>query len=806
MNRLYASLGDVQNWHHSGHKVVLHLADAEVSIVRYTDSVIRVLMRHHDNDSPELPYAVCEQPDGAGFTSVNEADATLRLSTSAVNIAVNLRPCRIAWHAPDGGLLAADDQGLGMGRMGDTVLMHRAIHEGERFIGLGEKTGPIDRRGQAFTHWNTDHFGYPEQADPIYLSTPFFMSVMGGRVSGLFLNNSHRSTFNFGASNDRCAIIQAEGGLLDQFFIAGADPSSIISSYTWLTGRQPLPPKWSLGYQQCRYSYYPEAEVMTLAKTFRDKQIPADVIYLDIHHMKDYKVFTFDEDRFPDVWAMNDRLRQMGFRTVVIADPGIKREQGYAAFDSGTKEDVFVKWPDGAPWAGQVWPGWSHFPDFTKEKAREWWADQVSFYTQRGVSGIWNDMNEPASWGQCSPDSVEFDWDGSRTTHREAHNVYGMLMAGASRQGAEDSMDGERPFILTRAGFSGIQRHAAVWTGDNVSTDAHMLAGVRLVSNMGMAGIAFAGYDVGGFVGEATPELFARWVSIGAFSPLFRGHTMIGTRDSEPWSFGETTEAVARNYIGLRYRLLPTIYTAMWQATCTGMPLVRSLAMLWPHDSMVYRPTYQDQYMFGDVLMVCPVESTRQLTRVYLPSGIWHDLHTDESYMGPAEVVVDCPIHRLPLFVKQGAPLLCQSAVQHTGQPHSGVLHIHVWFGAVGTARLYEDDGTTNACESGAFSVREVGYNCPDNLLTISAADGGYRSDFNRAKVVWHGFRDRAVQTVHVAGTTVQAKAATHRWTEPLPEFDPLGSAASDLAQNVFEVEFDLGAEEVILKWESVRT
>jgi alpha-glucosidase len=412
-------------------------------------------------------------------------------------------------------------------------------------------------------------------------------------------------------------------------------------------------------------------------------------------------------------------------------------------------------------------------------------------------------MNEPASWGQMPPDLVEFDWEGEKTTHREARNVYGSLMSRATREGAEKHLNGKRPLMLTRAGFSGVQRYAAVWTGDNVASDAHMLAGVRLLNSMGMTGIPFAGYDVGGFAGDGSTELFARWISIGAFSPFFRAHSMINSKDAEPWAFGETTEAIARNYIGLRYRLMPMIYSAMHRSSVDGMPLVRSLALLHPENPKVYEPAYQNQYMFGDSILVCPVESTKLLTRVYLPAGDWYDLFTDRHYAGSQEVVVDCPVESLPLFVKRGAPILEQSLVQSLSQKHDGVLRVHVWFGAEGTAHLYEDDGETEAYRSGEFSSRTIEYDCPNNSISFSAQAGKFTSEYARVRIIWHGFEDRKVVSVNVFGNTIQACDDEHRWVEKLPKFDPVGTGGNDHFCRVFTVEFDNVAEAFQLTWKS---
>lgn len=802
MSRLYRSLGEVTAVDQTGRGLELTTAEAIVKLTVYSESVIRVYIEQKVNELRELPYAVVAQPEQLEF-QVQETEKTVFLATSKIKVIVSKTPLRISFSDASGNFLNEEDCALGTGWIGDTVATYRALKADEKFIGLGEKTGPLNRAGNAYTHWNTDFFGYPTDADPIYLSTPFYMGIHADGHYGIFLNNSHRSVVNFGASNDRFSSIQAEGGPMDYFFFHNDSVAEMVSDYSWLTGRIPLPPKWALGFQQCRYSYYPDKEVLNVARTFREKQIPADVIYLDIHYMQDYKVFTFDEDRFPNPKKLTADLEKDGFKTVVIVDPGVKREKGYEPCEDGVKNDVFVKYPDGELHAAQVWPGWSYFPDFTLESARSWWADQMEFYTENGIRGFWNDMNEPASWGQMTPDLIEFGWEGEKTSHREARNVYGGLMSRATKEGADKYLNGKRPLMLTRAGFSGVQRYAAVWTGDNVASDEHMMAGVRLLSSMGMTGIPFAGYDVGGFVDEASPKLFARWISIGAFSPFFRAHSMIGTRNAEPWTFGEITEAIARNYINLRYRLMPMIYSAMYRASQDGMPLVRSLAMLHPTDEKVYESTYQNQYMFGDSLLVCPVESTKELVRVYLPDGDWYDLLTDQHYSGDQEVVVDCPIEKLPVFVKRGVPLLEQSLIQSTSEKHDGVLRVHVWFSAEGTAFLYEDDGETYDHLEGNSSTRRITYNCPNNIILFSEQEGNYASEFDRIRVIWHGFEDRKIVSVSARNSQLEPETSVHKWVETLPNFDPLGESVTEYSSKVFTVEFENTDKAFELTWES---
>lgn len=372
------------------------------------------------------------------------------------------------------------------------------------------------------------------------------MGIHNGLNYGIFFDNSYQSDFNFGASNNRFSSFGAQGGEMDYYFIYHTKLADIITSYTDITGRMDLPPLWSLGYQQNRYSYYPDTEVMRIAQTLREKKIPADGITLDIHYMDAYKLFTWDKSRFPNPAEMNKKLENMGFKTTVIVDPGIKVEENYGAYERGKQSDIFLKYTDGEYYTGQVWPGWTHFPDFTGDAGREWWKKEIKFFSETGVDGFWNDMNEIATWGQKMPNNVLFQYDGHLTSHKEGRNVYGLQMARASYEGAREHQPNQRPFLLSRAGFSGSQRYTAIWTGDNRSEDSHMLLGIRLLNSMGVSGIPFSAMDIGGFTGNPSIGLYARWIQLGAFTPYFRNHTGVNSKSSEPWAYGEeVTENLA---------------------------------------------------------------------------------------------------------------------------------------------------------------------------------------------------------------------------------------------------------------------
>lgn len=769
-----------------------------IEVTAWDDEIIRFRIRQNGQNFSGFSYAVEVQPRPIDFQLEELSDAFV-LKTEALQVHISKNPMRITVLDKSGDVLSQDDAAFGTSWLGTEVTTYKSLMPGERFIGLGEKTGPLDRRGKVYVNWNTDHFAYGVDDDPIYLSTPFYMGIHGKQVYGIFFDNSHKTTFSFGCSNDRFSYFQAEDGEMNYYFIHGKTPAEIIQNYTWLTGRIEMPALWSLGFQQCRYSYYPFPEVLNAARTFREKNIPADVLYLDIHYMDAYKVFTWHPTRFPDPKGLMKELKDMGFRVVVILDPGVKKESGYQAYEDGKSKDLFVTYPDGKEYNGQVWPGWSAFPDFTYEPARKWWGEQMDVLTENGVEGFWNDMNEPAAWGQHLPDLIEFHYEGEGGTHKKSRNVYGMQMARATKEGARKLMNGKRPFILTRAGYSGVQRYGAVWTGDNVSHDDHMLAGIRLVNSMGLTGVPFAGYDVGGFAGEASPELFARWIALGAFSPFFRSHSMVNSRDSEPWSFGEEVEDISRNYISLRYRIMPYLYSVFHEAAATGIPVSRSLAMSHPFEDNVYKDPYQNQYLFGPALLVIPIRSGQQFHKAWFPEGNWYRLYDDAPESGNREAVLEYGKELIPVYVKAGSILLMQQNLQSLADASKADnLEIHLYTGADGSFEYYEDDGETYAFEQGAFLKRR--FELTGNRLKISAATGAFSSRFKTLTVYLHG---KQAAEIRLNGVAKASSTESYRFVEPVSDFDPYHVPPKDPVEvkNLSVLRLDYTAAEINLEW-----
>ncbi|MCK9560882.1 MAG: DUF4968 domain-containing protein, partial [Candidatus Marinimicrobia bacterium] len=526
-------LGNINSHTVFPNRVEFIAENALFNIYIYDDNVIRFRYTNQKEFSAMPSYAVISGlPAKATFTFKDNGQF-FTLATKTLNVRITKSPCWIAIYEQAGNLINVDEESFGVSFDNDEVRCHKKLLPGENFYGLGEKSDDLCKTGKEYTLWNTDFWAYDDRTDPLYVSIPFFYGIRDFKAYGILFDNTCKSHFNFGASNNRFYWFGAEKGELDYYFIYGPEMKKVLTAYTQLTGRAELPPLWALGYQQSRWSYFPESDVRDLATTFRTKRIPCDVIYFDIDYMDGYRVFTWNKEHFPEPAKMLADLKKDGFKIIPIIDPGVKADSNYLAAREGLAQDLFAKYPDGQVYQGEVWPSWAYFPDFTKAATRAWWGDKLNLLLKDGVAGFWNDMNEPTVWGTHFPDIVQFDGDGFPTDHKRIRNVYALEMARATREGLRGHSD-QRHFILTRAGFAGIQRYSAVWTGDNVANELHLKLACRMSQNLGLSGVPFVGSDVGGFVGNPSERLYIRWMQMGTFTPLFRQHAAWDTRRKEP--------------------------------------------------------------------------------------------------------------------------------------------------------------------------------------------------------------------------------------------------------------------------------
>ena len=730
-------LGNAQNIQQQGNELIITTAEAEAHITIYSPSIIRVNVTKQPANT-DASFAVIQQP--LAHFQYSDTEEEVVVSTPALTLRINKAPLRFAFYTPDGQLLSRDDERFGVTWQNSQVINYRELQHDEKFIGLGEKTGNLNRRASAYVNWNTDAPDHTSKTDPLYESFPFFIGIHSGLTYGLFLDNTHKSYFDFGAStDDQFMWLGADDGDLNYYFFGAQSVAGIIEDYTWLTGRMEMPPLWSLGYQQCRWSYMSAQEVLDVAAKFRELNIPADVMYCDIDYMEGFKIFTWNKETFANPKQFLDKLKAMNFKLVTIVDPGIKVEEGYQQYDEGVERGYFATYPNGENYIGEVWPGRCHFPDFFRDDVREWWGAAFKALTEPGVDGFWNDMNEPAVWNQNMPWIVKF---GDKFMP-EVRNVYGMQMARATYEGTRKLLDNKRPFVLTRAAYSGTQRYSAVWTGDNTATDEHLLLGARLVNSLGVSGMANVGVDIGGFSGNPTPELMVRWNSLGTYTPMYRNHAIQFSEYREPWQYGPENQELIKKSIEQRYRLLPYLYASFYQTSQTGLPVCRSLAIDYTHDDAIYNEDYQNQFLFGDALLVAPVVSTTITAKVYLPKGDWYRLSTNEKFTGGQEFEVEAPLNDLPVFVKAGAIITQQAVKQSTQHTGNGVLEVHVWNSTEATSFLYyEDDGDTYNYEQGTYHKRLIIFDPTKKVIILDVAEGSYTSQYNKIQVVLHGFDD----------------------------------------------------------------
>jgi len=757
----WQSIGPVGTYEKTDDGVTISARPAKVRLTVLAPDVIRVRLSRNGNFLPDSSWAVVGHDLGDRTFTLVDSPASIEIKTSRLSVRIRKSPCRISFYDAAGSLINEDDSAKGMSWVREEVAVWKTMPEDEYYFGFGEKAGQMQRKWKAMTMWNSDIPAYHADTDPLYQSIPFFYGIRNGRTYGIFFDNTYFSYFNMGKENPAQYSFGALDGDLNYYFILGPAPADILAKFSRLVGAMPLPPKWAIAYQQCRYSYYPEARVREIASNFRSRKIPCDVIYLDIHYMDGYRCFTWDRNRFPDPKKMVGDLARDGFKVVTIIDPGIKKEPGYWVYDEGLKGNNFVKYPDGRLFTGKVWPGECAFPDFTASRAREWWGTLYKGLIDAGIRGFWNDMNEPSVFDVPTKTfdlTVVHDDMGLKTDHRKNHNIYGMQMARGTREGMLKLRPNERPFVLTRANYAGGNRYASAWTGDNISSWEHLEMAVPMCLNLSVSGQPFVGTDIGGFVGVPSGELYARWLQLGIFTPLMRTHTEFGTPDQEPWSYGPEFEAINKRSIELRYRLLPYLYTQFYEASRTGIPMMRPIWFDFPEDRNSY---WNDRdFLFGDAFLVAPVLWPGSRTRdVRLPEGDWYDYWSGEKHSGPKVVRVEAPMDRIPLFVRAGAIIPTQQDLQFSDQAPIDPLTIDVFSSASSTARLYEDDGISLDYQRGQYCLRTLSQKSDTTLneLVFSNPEGGYRPPKRRLIVRFQGIK-RVPSSVSIDGRQLPSR------------------------------------------------
>ena len=775
-----------------------------IRVTALSDDILRIRIAGEGGMPEDASWAVApEQRARRVKVHARDEGGSIGFSTQALRVRIAPDSLRLKIEDSAGHVLSEDAPRHALDLRSDGFELHKALMQDAHYYGMGDKTGPLDRRGGVFVDWNTDVGRFDEATDPLYKSIPFFIATGGaGGSHGLFLDNTWRTWFDFGRRQADVLAIGADGGPVDYYFIHGPRIAQVVERYTQLTGRPSLPPLWSLGYQQSRYSYMSADEVRSVAARLRKEEIPSDVIWLDIDFQDRNRPFTSNPTTFPDLRRLASDMRGEGLRLVTIVDLHVASApgQGYAPYDSGVAGDHFVKLADGETYVGQVWPGDSVFPDFTRIATRDWYGDLYRGLVDAGIAGIWNDMNEPALFGtptKTMPADVVHriasdDFVPRNAPHAEIHNVYGMQDTRATFDGLRALRPDERPFVMTRASYAGGQRYAVTWTGDNSSTWSHLKLAVSQSLNLGLSGFAYVATDIGGFTGGASPELLTRWYQIGAFMPLMRNHSAIDAPRVEPWVDGSEHLAIRRRFIEERYRLLPYIYALADENARTGAPLMRPVFYDYPDAAQL--PCDQSMaFLLGASLLVAPPPAPESPAeyKVCLPAGGWYDywsgLRVPAVAVGKPNVRMETPaLDKLPVFVRAGSILPRQPLVQSTTQTPDGPLTLDIYPGEDCRGMLYADDGHSEAYRDGAFLRQAIRCEVTVQGLAVvfDKREGRHQPWWKQIEVVIHAWRSGdtkvAIEDVALA-SSYDANMQAVRFTIP----DQKGSRRIDVLRTM---------------------
>ena len=617
--------------------------------------------------------------------------------------------------------------------------------------GLGETLGALNKRGKRYRFYATDDPEHTPEKESLYGSHPF-MILDGEKTFGIFIDYPSEIIFDIGFTHKDILKITIFSKDFDLYIFDCDEKLTIIKEYFNLTGKPYIPPKWAFGYQQSRWSYFSEKEVREVANKYRELGIPLDVIYTDIDYMDSYKVFTINKEAFPNYEGMVKDLKEKGIKVIPILDPGVKIEEGYEVYEEGKKNGYFCVDKDGKPFVTAVWPGLTHFPDFLNSKVRKWWGQKYKVFTDMGVKGFWNDMNEPSIF--YTPKSLDklFDLlkdleknkeeagievflakesfvnisnnredyrsfyhkldDGTLINHDLVHNLYGFKNTQATADEMKELLPNQRVLLLSRSSYPGLHRIASIWMGDNKSWWEHILVNIRMLQSLNMMGFFYTGADIGGFGADASAELVVRWMELGAFTPFFRNHTALNTRPQEPWQFDEESLNIMRDIVRLRYAFLPYTYSEYMNSVKDSNPFVKPISFVFENPRS---KDIEDQYMYGESLMVAPVyEQNKKGRYVHLPQVKWLNWTASKyeerkmKVYEPGDYYIKADLSEIPLFIKENSLIVLSEPMNFVGEKDiteltvAGLVTDHVLY------NYYDDDGTTYNFVKGDFGTIKI--------------------------------------------------------------------------------------------------
>jgi len=742
----------------------LQLENGKGKILIYSPKLIRFVFTRKEYDL-DYSYAVIKSLNDWPKCSfqIDDDGEKVVLTTENLLVEIKRNPYKvIVSDKKDANMILCEDDNNGMGAClnlkGSNVRSYKKIRESDHFYGFGEKTGHLDKRGEYMVMHGRD-LPYKGNIDPMYQNHPYFISISNGIAHGIFFDNISKTTFDMGKTDELEYYFDAATGDLNYYFMYGPSIGEILEIYTELTGRMEMPPKWAIGYHQCRYSYKNEKQIKDITSKFRKNKIPCDVIWFDIHYMDGYRCFTFNNRRFPDPKRLMGELKEKGFHPICIVDPGIKIDENYKIYQELIEKEYFTPKVNGEPSVGLVWPGLTNFPDFTRDEVREWWAEKHKFYFDLGVEGIWNDMNEPALsinpvislLKRLHSKDMYFDDQGRHTHHDEGKNIYALCEAWATWNAFKKFRPNKRPFLLTRSGYSGIQRYAAIWTGDNWTNWKNITLAIRMLLNLNLSAQSFVGSDIGGFTGilKLIPKIlrdkkqFVRWIQSGVFYPFCRVHTALATKSQDPFSYGKKVQEISKKYIELRYELLPYWQNLFYEYHRSGAPILRPLFYHDPKDDKCFDKRYEDQFFLGKDILIIPIDKRSIKNKlIYLPEGLWINYWTLEEFEGNKEHILPITLDDIPIFIRKGAIIPTQPVVEYIDQNPIDTLILKIYKGKNGdktSTFIYEDDGNSmDYLEKEMFCILNINceYKDTESELTLSELKGKFKPSWENLKYI----------------------------------------------------------------------
>lgn len=695
-----------KNYEINHNNIDIYFSNMKITLTMFENDIVKVFIGDKYEESISTNGVVDDL--GKGEFIVEEDSNFVIVKGTKVLTFVDKNTTEISFKDLEGNIINEDFQPSFKDEEGNVYISK--VNDCLAYYGLGEKGGDLNKKGCYTENFNTDDPETDDDSITYYKTIPFYVALKEEATYGIFFDNSFRSYFDMGKEMGDRIFFGAIGGQIQYYFIPGENIKEVVKNYTALTGRMEIPPLWSLGYQQCRFSYFSQEEVRELVKTFEEKDIPLDVVYLDIDYMDGFRVMTFKTPNFDDAAGLISDLKEKGIRTITIIDPGVNVDEEYDVFKRGKEGNHFTKKLDGEMFIGAVWPGDSAFPDFSNKDCREWWKSELKkFISEHGMDGIWNDMNEPCVFNNDHKTMLEtclHNSDNGVIEHKEFHNRYGFEMSRCSKEAQEELHPNERGFSMTRATYAGGQRYSSVWTGDNMSLWSQMRMSISMNANLGISGFSFVGNDVSGFGLDSSEELFIRWMEMGPFIPIFRNHSNMYTRRQEPWAFGPRAEKIAKKSIELRYELLPYIYDLYYISHKEGLPIFRPMIMEYEKDMNLLN--MREQFMLGENMLVAPVlyEGERSKT-VYLPKGSWFNYFTMEKLQGGKWYKLPCELDEILVFVKEGAiiPTYNKKFRNVKERPKNILLKV---FGENAKGFHYNDDGHTMEYLEGKYTYMDI--------------------------------------------------------------------------------------------------